>query len=203
MPDRAVRLLIVHLSICEDFGDAGGVIPAGHPETMLAELRMAIVWRNKMSIDHGTIDNDHKCLIRLVNDVEVIRPGPGLPKQVAEILERLDAYAHAHFEREEQLQSSVTFPQAQDHHERHVALMGELHAMRAEWEQARAPRDMVTFRAHLCDFLYHWLVGHIVKHDLLMRPYVAEMQRHAKEPVPLDDWVAALGAPALRSASGT
>jgi hemerythrin-like metal-binding protein len=162
---------------------------------------MEIIWREEMSIDHGIIDNDHKCLIRLVNDVQVIRPGPGLPKQVAEILERLDAYARAHFEREEQLQSSVTYPQAQAHHQRHVALMGELHTMRSEWEGAHAPRDMVAFHVHLCNFLFHWLIDHILKHDLLMKPYVADMRRHAKEQVPLEEWVAAFNARDPRAAS--
>lgn len=141
---------------------------------------MAIVWRDQMSVDRGIVDNDHKCLISLVNDVQVIRHGPNLPKQVAEILERVDIYARTHFDREEQLQSAVGFPGAEAHHQHHVDLTDALVAMRADWNIIRVPKAMMTFHRRLCDFLYHWLIDHILKEDLMMRPFVAEMRQHAK-----------------------
>jgi hemerythrin len=144
-----------------------------------------------MSIDRGLVDNDHKCLISIINDVQVIHRGPNLPKQVAEILTRLDIYASTHFEREERLQSAVAFPDADEHHQHHAELLGQLDVMRSEWASARAPNDMVAFHVHLCDFLHHWLIDHILKDDLLMKPFVAEMRRLSREVPPLEEAVAA------------
>jgi len=143
-----------------------------------------------MSIDKGQIDNDHKFLIGIINDVQLIQRGPNLPKLVLEILARLDVYASTHFEREERLQLAVVFPDADEHHQHHADLMSQLDIMRSEWASARAPHDMVAFHARLCDFLYHWLIDHILQHDLLMKPFVAEMRQHARE-ITLDAAVAA------------
>jgi hemerythrin len=49
----------------------------------------------------------------------------------------------------------------------------------------------VAFHVHLCDFLHHWLIDHILKDDLLMKPFVAEMRRLSREVPPLEEAVAA------------
>jgi hemerythrin len=137
------------------------------------------MWRDEMSIDDGVIDADHKCLIALVNDVGLVGPGPAMPAELTAILARLTTYARIHFEREERLQLATGFTYAQAHHAAHWSLMRKLDAMRAECEKG-PPEQMVAFHARLCDFLYHWLRDHIVKADLLMRPFVPRMRRHAQ-----------------------
>ena len=148
---------------------------------------MAIIWRDQMSIDNGLIDNDHKCLIAIVNDLDVIHPGAGMPKQVTAILRRLNHYAQSHFMREEQLQAAVGYTLADAHHHRHRALTHELDAMRVEWEIVRAPRDMIAFHRRLGEFLHHWLVDHILKDDLLMQPFAAELRHHSVGMTPLGE----------------
>jgi hemerythrin len=140
---------------------------------------MAIVWRDQMSIDGGVIDNDHKYLIAIVNDVDAVGPGPSMPEQLAAILARLDLYAQVHFEREERLQLATGFTYASAHHSRHVALVRELDAMRAECDKAATPQEMLAFQLRLGDFLHRWLVDHIIKADVLMKPFVVKMQLHA------------------------
>ena len=149
---------------------------------------MAIVWRDEMSVDHGIIDADHKCLIALVNDVDLVGPGPAMSAEVTAILDRLTTYARTHFDREQRLQLATGFTYAQAHQARHRSLMRELDAMRAECENGPA-EQMVAFHARLCDFLYHWLRDHIVKVDLLMKPFVPRMQRQARGAVSLAEAV--------------
>jgi len=150
---------------------------------------MSIVWRDRMSIDGGLIDNDHRYLIGLVNEVDSVRPSPAMPEQLAAILARLDAYARIHFEREERLQAAAGFPYASAHHRRHADLARQLDAMRAECGKAVAPQEMLTFQNRLGDFLHQWLVDHIVKADILMKPFVAKMQLHAGGIPPLAEAV--------------
>lgn len=146
---------------------------------------MTIVWRSEMSIDDGLIDADHKCLIGLVNEVDLVHAGLTMPKELAVILAKLDAYARVHFEREERLQVATGFTYSRAHHRRHGVLMHDLNVMSAECKQARGLHEMEAFHVRLRDFLYHWLSDHILKVDRLMRPFVSEMRLHSHGSVPL------------------
>ena len=150
---------------------------------------MAIVWRDQMSIDGGIIDADHKCLIDIINDIDSIRIGPEMPTQVGAILARLSLYAQAHFQREERLQVAVTFTYGDAHHHHHLDLTRQLDAMRDEYEKIRSPHQTTVFRRSLIEFLRHWLLDHICQADMLMKPFVAEMRRHAEAMLPLDEAV--------------
>jgi len=146
------------------------------------------MWREEMSVDGGVIDDDHKCLIGLVNDVDLVQEGPGMRSQLQVILARLSAYAEVHFDREQRLQVASAFIYAQAHRANHRSLMRELDAMLDECRKT-ASWQMIPFHARLTDFLYHWLRDHIVKVDLLMKPFVAEMLRHSRAAVPLAEAV--------------
>jgi hemerythrin len=146
---------------------------------------MAIVWRDQMSIDGGLVDEDHKCLIGIANDVEAVRPGSEMSRQVQGILVRLTIYAREHFEREERLQVAVAFPYMLAHHRDHIDLLRELETMGKEYEKALSVPQLAVFQSNLFEFLRHWLVDHICKADMLMRPFVAEMRLHAQGMVPL------------------
>ncbi len=149
---------------------------------------MAIVWRDEMSVDGGVIDADHKSLIALVNDVDVVEPGPEMPARLMAILQRLSTYARTHFEREQRLQLATGFTFAQAHEARHRTLLRELDAMCAECEHG-PPEQIEAFHARLRDFLHNWLCDHIIKADLLMKPFVPRMHRHAQGTVGLAEAV--------------
>lgn len=139
---------------------------------------MAIVWREEMSVDGGVIDADHKALIALVNEVDLIGPGAAMPAQLMAILGRLSSYARTHFDREQRLQLATGFTFAQAHEARHRTLLRELDTMCAECEHG-PPEQIEAFHARLRDFLHNWLCDHIIKADLLMKPFVPRMHRHA------------------------
>lgn len=149
---------------------------------------MAILWREEMSVDGGLIDADHKALIALVNDVDLIGPGAAMPAQLMAILGRLSSYARTHFDREQRLQLATGFTFAQAHEARHRTLLRELDAMCAECEHG-PPGQIEAFHARLRDFLHNWLVDHIIKADLLMKPFVPRMHRHAQGTVGLAEAV--------------
>jgi hemerythrin len=137
---------------------------------------VAIVWRKEMSIDQGLIDDDHKWLISLVNAVDDVKTGATMQDDLSVILSRLGAYARLHFQREERLQVSVRFIYAKAHGLNHTVLLRDLDGIRAECEAQMDPVPLLAFRARVSDFLYHWLVDHIIKTDVLMKPFVAQMR---------------------------
>ena len=146
---------------------------------------MAIVWRDGMSIDRGIIDADHKCLIDLVNQIDVLAAGATTQAAMAHVLAQLDAYARAHFGREEQLQIAARFTYARAHHQRHRALTRTLNSMRAENQRRLDPNQMAALHARIRDFLHDWLLDHILHADILMKPFVAVMATHARDAVSL------------------
>lgn len=151
---------------------------------------MALIWRDEMSIDGGVIDDDHKCLIALVNDVEAIQPDAAMHALVELVIARLVTYAQVHFEREERLQARSAFTYALAHRSRHRTILKHMDAMLAECRHLPATA-LPAFHARLCDYLYDWLRDHIFKADMLMKPFVAQMQTHAAHVASLPDAVRA------------
>jgi hemerythrin len=137
---------------------------------------VAIVWRAAMSIDQGLIDDDHMWLISLVNSVDDVKPGATMQDELSVILSRLSAYARLHFQREERLQVSVRFIYAKAHSLRHAGLLRDLDGIRAACDTEMEPASLSAFRRRVSEFLHHWLVDHIIKTDVLMKPFVAEMR---------------------------
>jgi hemerythrin len=132
-----------------------------------------------MSIDKGLIDEDHKWLIGLVNTIDDVRPGPTMQDDISVILARLRAYARIHFQREERLQVSARFLYAKAHGLRHASLLRDLDGICAECDREMDPAQLMAFRRRVNDFLYQWLVDHILKTDVLMKPFVAGMRSAA------------------------
>lgn len=137
---------------------------------------MGIIWREAMSIDRGLIDEDHKWLISLVNAVDEIKTGGTMQDDLSVNLGRLSAYTRLHFQREERLQVAVRFIYAKAHNLRHAVLLRDLDGIRAECDREIDPAPLLAFHGRVSDFLHHWLVDHIIKTDVLMKPFVAEMQ---------------------------
>jgi hemerythrin len=149
---------------------------------------MTLAWQEAMSIDGSVIDNDHKCLIGLINVVEAMRPGPAMYAGVETAIAQLLAYAQVHFEREEKLQTRSAFTYAQAHRSRHRNIMRDMEAMLKECKQSPLAA-LPQFHARLCDYLHHWLRDHIFKADMLMKPFVADMRQHTEKFASLPDAV--------------
>ncbi len=146
---------------------------------------MPIQWRPEMAIDNDAVDHDHHVLIAVIN--EFCEPGPHeheLQRMTA-VLEKLDTYTRIHFTREEKLQVMVRYPFQDAHHQEHQNLIRQLAQIRAMVEDAlnsdpASDEGVVKLLRIKIDALLHdWLVDHVVKSDLRMRPYARAMARFA------------------------
>lgn len=159
---------------------------------------MAIVWRDEMSIDGGVIDQDHQTLIAIINEFFAIKEDLREFSELSKLLEKLHIYTEVHFGREETLQRAAHYPYNEAHHHEHETLLRELAAVNAELDTyapvepgaAVSPETLHAFHEKVAQFLRHWLVDHIIKSDLRMKPFAAEMKGHAKTLKPLDQSVA-------------
>ncbi|CAA6603710.1 putative Bacteriohemerythrin [Rhodospirillaceae bacterium LM-1] len=134
---------------------------------------MPIVWREEMSVGVKVIDADHRHLVDIINQLEIVIQKTETTRGEREdglriLFGRLRAYTREHFSREEGMQSTSHYKglrENQDHHKRLIADLEDLSQRFMEGEKAAQPvgnEDMLKF-------LRHWLVDHIIKVDLKMR----------------------------------
>jgi hemerythrin len=154
-----------------------------------------IRWRSAMAIDHGLIDEDHRHLIDIIN-----RFGQHLSRGTAgigdalDVLHALDFYAETHFAREEHLQRLVEYPEAEMQHQEHQELirtLGDIMTM----TRSVADAETAEVVPELSRLLRHWLLDHVIKRDLRMKPYATLMNRHASGFPALSDVPAPPGRP--------
>ena len=165
---------------------------------------MSIQWREEMAIDHGIIDSDHQTLISIINMFCDATPASDSLPKLQSILDMLQLYTEDHFEREESLQQKAHYAFIDAHHHEHIDLIRKLTTLRkrltmlaendpgasegsdvdsrASGLPPEAPKvNVAVFHAEMAAFLHHWLIDHVVKSDLRMKPYAAKLNEHASK----------------------
>lgn len=129
---------------------------------------MAIAWREQLSVGNNIIDEDHKYLIEIINKVEVCLAKKDMSALKAE-LKRLHDYSLLHFDREEKIAIAVGYEQTPGLQQSHQSLIEKLGKMESEFissENTLSPELTKGF----AEFLRNWLIDHVIKEDLLMKP---------------------------------
>ena len=129
---------------------------------------MSLVWREQLSVGNDIIDNDHKYLIDIINLIEHSFATKNL-NALAEALDSLTQYSKSHFAHEEKIAQAVGYKQIAYLNRSHSGLVkqldkakNELNEISQEWSSEIA--------AHFNQFLRDWLINHVIKEDLLMKP---------------------------------
>ncbi|PIQ54797.1 MAG: hemerythrin [Comamonadaceae bacterium CG12_big_fil_rev_8_21_14_0_65_59_15] len=135
----------------------------------IKEFTMPIQWRDQFSVGNDLIDADHKYLLEIINKAESCLNQHQHPALVA-VLEELTHYGQSHFEREELVARAVGYPKADQLHHSHDALVQSLAQFRTDLGESWTPEAGTRFAA----FLRDWLVQHVIKEDLPMKPWMAK-----------------------------
>lgn len=130
---------------------------------------MSLVWREQLSVGNDLIDSDHKHLIEIINQVENCmrtksREGLG------SAFDRLTRYSKTHFAAEEKIAESIGYKDAPRLHDSHEALLTRLDQLRQEIEDDWSEESM----GHFSELLRSWLVDHVIKEDLRMKPVLTK-----------------------------
>ncbi len=119
-----------------------------------------IEWSNELSVGIEEIDEQHKVLVDLLNQIhEAIqqRQGADVTRQ---IVEKLGEYTRIHFAVEESLMRILHYPAYERHKEEHDRLIGQLGDFRTKIESGKSS---ISFE--LAHFLKVWLTKHIMEAD--------------------------------------
>ena len=125
-------------------------------------------WKAEYSVGIEKLDNQHKELVRMINDFhEAMKVGKA-KEMTGPMLTRLISYTQDHFRTEESLFDLHHYPFALAHKTEHQKLVEEITVLLGEFNKGT---PMIALR--LGEFLGKWLVDHIVGSD---RKYTAFLQ---------------------------
>lgn len=145
--------------------------PLPHPHG-----RPLLDWRDEWTLDVEFMDDDHRHLAALLNEI-ARRWGPrgedarlsadrGVPELLLNLLDDLGSHTREHFSREEAVMRTLRYPDLPAHKSEHDLLLAELTiSVREIRERGSATIDFETLHG-----LKDWLVGHVLEMD---RPLAA------------------------------
>ncbi|WP_193771311.1 bacteriohemerythrin [Candidatus Magnetaquicoccus inordinatus] len=117
-------------------------------------------WNDRLRINIREVDNQHKQLVELVNQLYRLLKKGEFAQAMEEVLPGLLEYTQMHFAFEEELFARYGYPQAVEHKGRHSKLVAQAKDF--------LPRMQSGDRAvamELLGFLKQWLTSHILKSD--------------------------------------
>jgi len=129
---------------------------------MLTETEKNVIfpWREAYSVGMPEIDEQHKGLIRLINNLQnAMMEGNG-KSVVSGILDDLVRYTHSHFTFEEAVLRRGGYSQLAAHCEEHKRLTAQVIELRDKFKAGK-----VTISMEVMKFLKDWLAEHILSRD--------------------------------------
>ena len=125
-------------------------------------------WTEKLSVGVAVLDEDHKKLVGMVNELyDAMQAGHGKEK-LGPILNQLVQYTRMHFAREEKFFSETVYADSAAHKQQHEALTRQV----LEVQKKYAGGEVATLSVEVMHFLRDWLVKHIQGSDQSYRAHL-------------------------------
>jgi hemerythrin len=125
-------------------------------------------WTEKLSVGVAVIDDDHRKLVGMINELyDAMQAGHG-KNTLGRILDDLVQYTKFHFAREEKFFAQTGYPAAVPHKQEHDALTRQV----LDVQQKYAAGASATLSLDVLHFLKDWLIKHIQGSDQKYRPHL-------------------------------
>lgn len=124
-------------------------------------------WADDMAIDGGIIDQDHRVLVDLVNELHSATTRGAGQTVVATILRRAIESTREHLAHEEEIMAREGFPNLENHKIGHQEFINSLYAL-----EQRLQAGSITVAAQLSSVLRDWLSIHIRRNDKELRRFI-------------------------------
>ena len=143
-PDSPITWLLIALLV---------VIPFIHRKMASEQF---IEWKDDYSVDIDSIDQQHKKLLNLINQLQTAVDYSTGEEFEREALDELVDYTKTHFSYEEGLMRDNDYPDFEPHKAQHEKMFAKVEEVLAEYEQ-----DQDTAMANAAEYLKDWLINHI------------------------------------------
>lgn len=132
--------------------------------------KVLIEWGPKYFIGLKEIDDQHKVLVELINEVYANFGKTGNKKKIKKVLNELVDYTVFHFGNEEHYFEKFGYADSTGHLKQHNSFVDKIKKISSDFESGDASVSL-----DLVDFLKDWLINHILKSDL---KYVKHFKEH-------------------------
>mgnify|MGYP001815610560 CR=1 FL=1 len=115
-----------------------------------------LVWKDDYSVGIEAMDNDHKKLLNLINQLQTATDYYTGQEFEKKALDELVDYTKTHFSREETLMQENNYAELEDHKEQHRLMITKVDELLKAYEN----NPEVAIKDAL-DYLKNWLIRHI------------------------------------------
>lgn len=138
---------------------------------------MLIEWQDKYSVGVPRIDEQHRQLIDLLNQLYKKVGASAASQEIWPLLVNFNRYADNHFETEERIarEASIAMPNQVGHNRLHENYRDRMKAFRASLE-----RDDKRVAVQLLAFLNNWWLQHILVEDRELGQLICDALAHKR-----------------------
>lgn len=129
-------------------------------------MRTLMPWTPALSVEIQEIDEQHKILVDLINELYDSMIEGRSTKANGEILDRLIEYTKTHFVVEESVMRILGYVDYDEHKKKHDVFVAKL--MEFKWTYDKGDHHIALA---LLDFMKEWLAEHILKTDKQYVPH--------------------------------
>ena len=126
-----------------------------------------IVWSDELSISNLKIDDQHKKLIDIANNLLQAIHNNASKKEFSTILHDLREYTVSHFNDEEEYMKSIGYPNLNQHVEEHQQIKRKV----KDFQHSVFLGENVD-KNLLREMLKNWLIEHILNCDLQIKEFI-------------------------------
>lgn len=119
-----------------------------------------INWNSKFSVQIKEIDDQHKVLVNLLNELYDSMESKDSEKVIGRIIGELVEYTAFHFRTEETYFDNFNYKETVDHKQKHRSLIKKLFVIKSDFESGK-----ISVSNDLLEFLKQWLFEHILVTD--------------------------------------
>jgi hemerythrin len=131
-----------------------------------------IIWDHNFSIGNVKIDEEHKLLLKIFNElVDYINTLNNEGDEFARLLSGMTDYSLTHFQREEQYMLNFSYPKLEEHKRYHKNYIYKVAMYNVNLLVPNPPDTK-----EILDFLKEWWSSHILKIDADYERYKKEVQ---------------------------
>ena len=126
-------------------------------------------WSDELSVGNQFIDNDHKKLIKMINNFHnAMQEGRG-KEVISKVLNNLFIYTSEHFKREEDEMLRIKYALFEDHRRKHQQLISQVENLQTDLDNGK-----IMLTTKVSDFLKDWLYSHILQTDKLLAAAISK-----------------------------
>jgi hemerythrin-like metal-binding protein len=126
-------------------------------------------WDSKLTTGIQVIDDQHKKLINLVNELHEAMRNRKAKEIVEHILKELGEYTIYHFSVEEKAFEKYGYAQRNEHRKNHEDLVKQLNDLVQKHKKGE-----LAISIEILDFLTNWVKTHIMKEDMMYVPFLKD-----------------------------